>query len=141
MVARKKTAKKYNPSMAVPTEAQEQKMLIEMIRLKYPMLLFRVGMEAGKRNPRIAKQQGVTSGWPDLYFPHERRGFKSLWIELKRTGEKLYKSNGEPKDQRIMNQIKIIDELRELNHCASIKFGAKEAMTMIDWYFAKVAPT
>jgi len=121
--------------LTAPSEAKEQTMLIEMISIKYPNLIFRVGMEAGKRNPRFAKEQGVSSGWPDLYFPYESRGYKALWIELKKRDAKLFKKDKvTPKDQRIANQIRIMNFLENRGHVAKFCFGAKEALNTIDWY-------
>lgn len=142
-----RSSKRKNPKgkspmslLAVPSEAKEQAKLNEMIAIKYPELIYRVGMEAGKRNPMIAKQQGLTSGWTDLHFPYARQGFHSLWIELKRKGFNLYKKNGVPKDERISNQLKIIKELNTNNNYATFAFGAEEAMKVIDWYFGRVMP-
>jgi len=122
--------------LAVPSEAKEQANLIEMISIKYPELIFRVGMESGKRNPKLAKKQGVTSGWPDIHFPYSNNGYNGLYIELKHKGFNLYKKNGEPKDQRIANQLRIIKVLQANNNIAVFCFGADEAMKTIDWYFA-----
>lgn len=121
--------------LSVPSEGKEQAMLIEMITLKYPHAIYRVGMESGKRNPMIAKKQGINSGWPDIYFPYAAHGYRDLYIELKKQNEKLFKKDKvTPKDTRIANQIMIMDFLKSGGSYAAFCFGAKEAIKIIDWY-------
>ncbi len=78
-----------------PTEAQEQEALFswaEMCLGKYPelALLHHITNE-GKRseaNGAALKRQGLKKGVPDIHLPVARGAFHSLYIEMKRIGEK-----------------------------------------------------
>ncbi|TGK45550.1 hypothetical protein [Leptospira bouyouniensis] len=124
-----------------PSEAQEQSALVHLLDVTYPTLKYRVGMESGKRNPLIAKKQGVSSGWSDFHFPYARKGKIGLWIELKKKGEKLFKADGiTPKDKRIKNQIETGSFLVKQNHEFHFAFGAEEAFKIVRNYFLEERP-
>lgn len=77
--------------LPVPTEAQEQTMLMSWAELqsgKYPelKLLYHVP-NGGSRNKAEAgrlRAEGVKAGVPDLCLPVARREYHGLYIELKR---------------------------------------------------------
>ncbi|TGM22005.1 hypothetical protein [Leptospira meyeri] len=127
--------------LGVPSEAKEQSALVHLLGVTYPTLKYRVGMEAGKRNPNFAKKQGVTSGWSDWHLPYARKGKIGLWIELKKKDEKLFKKDGvTPKDTRIKNQIETGAFLEKQNHEFHFAFGAEEAFKIIKNYFSEERP-
>ncbi|MCW7475527.1 hypothetical protein [Leptospira levettii] len=127
--------------LSAPSEAKEHSALVHLLGVVYPNLKFRVGMEAGQRNPLFAKRQGVTSGWSDFHFPYARKGKIGLWIELKKVDEKLFKADGiTPKDNRIKNQIETGFFLACQNHEFHFAFGAQEAFKIIQNYFSEEKP-
>ena len=75
--------------MKIPTEHQEQVMLIKWFDLQYPELRGRLAAcpNGGQRNVIVAaklKAEGVRPGYPDLNLLVPRHGFSGLFIELKR---------------------------------------------------------
>lgn len=69
----------------VPLEAEEQVKVVTYARNR-GLLIFSVP-NGGKRGLMEAirlKQQGTASGIPDLILPMARKGYHSLYIELKR---------------------------------------------------------
>ena len=66
----------------VPTEHEEQRLLISLFRKKYdPVRIFAIpnGGYRGKIEAMKFKAEGVSAGVPDLYVPEWK-----LWIEMKR---------------------------------------------------------
>tara|TARA_R110000822_G_scaffold82279_1_gene194744 strand:- start:2114 stop:2449 length:336 start_codon:yes stop_codon:yes gene_type:complete len=64
------------------TEHQEQRMLIQWFRRRYPARRIFAIPNGGQRNKATAmnlKIEGVVSGVPDLFVPEW-----SLWVEMKR---------------------------------------------------------
>ena len=78
-----------NITMKIPTEHEEQVMLIKWFDLQYPELRGRLAAcpNGGQRNVIVAaklKAEGVRPGYPDLNLLVPRHGFSGLFIELKR---------------------------------------------------------
>lgn len=78
--------------MMIPTENEEQATLFEWANFAsgaYPELKLLYAIpNGGYRPPRTAamlQRTGVKPGVPDLCLPIARRGFSSLYIEMKRT--------------------------------------------------------
>jgi hypothetical protein len=114
----------------VPTEHEEQCVVIEWRNLhisKWPELaLLHAIPNGGHRHKAVAvklKAEGVESGVPDLHLPIARRGFISLWIEMK------------AEDGTVRREQKWwLQQLGEQGNCAVVKHGADEAIAMIKWY-------
>lgn len=114
------------------TEAQHQATLIKWtqqstIRQAFPelALLYHIP-NGGSRNPiegKHLKSQGVKSGVPDLHLPVNRKGFNSLYIELKT-------EKGRPSE----NQKWWIERLKEQGNYACVCHGWKEAKDCLLWY-------
>lgn len=120
-----------------PFESMEQEEFIEAMKLKYPDIKFRVGMEGvrlAKGTRYKMKKQGMKSGWFDIFIPLPKLMYHSLSIELKRQDGKLLKKDRSPIDERTKNQIEIWKYLNDLNHCAVFAFGAKQALQFVDLY-------
>ena len=99
------------------------------IRQKWPdlKLLFHVKNETteGARQVAVDRSSGVKRGVPDLCLPVARRGYHSLWVELKN-------ETGRPsKEQKWW-----IEELGKQGCKASICHGWQEAVRLIEWYMS-----
>lgn len=132
-----KVRKPMKLKMPSPVEEKEQESFVEAMKVLYPDLKFRIGME-GARLPKGTrykmKRQGMESGWFDIYIPMPKGNYHSLWIELKRSDAKLLKKDGNPVDERTKNQIEIWRYLNDINHRAVFAFGAKQALKFVDCY-------
>lgn len=76
------------------TEFEHQKTVVEWAKLvgkyfKPELNALHAIPNAGKRNPAQAKGEGICAGVPDLHLPVPRKGFASLYIEMKRLGGKV----------------------------------------------------
>lgn len=75
-------------------------------------------------------------GFPDLtiFSPNEK--YHALLIELKKTGESLYKRDGITfKSEHLEQQNKVHKELLKSNYYATFAIGFNEAKQIIDNYF------
>lgn len=120
-----------------PVEEKEQEAFIEAMRLLYPDIKFRIGMEGvklAKATKFKMKKQGMVRGWFDIYIPMPKGKYHSLSIELKRQDGKLLKQDRSPIDERTMKQMEIWRYLNDLNHCAVFAFGAKQALQFVELY-------
>jgi len=112
------------------SEAQQQSAIFKwsrLVREKYPELKLLHAIPNGGRRDSIEamhlKQQGVKPGVPDMHLPVARKGFLSLYIELKT-------EKGKPSSE----QTWWIEELNNQGNHAQICFGFKAAINLIEWY-------
>ena len=124
----RRTRKKSN--RLIPTEHEEQLVVIQWRDLhisKCPELaLLHAIPNGGHRHKAVAvklRAEGVEAGVPDLHLPVARRGFHSLWIELKAEDGKVSRE-----------QQRWLKQLAEQGHCAVLKHGADAAIATIRWY-------
>lgn len=122
------------------TEYQEQVLLCEYIRYHYPLVIFFSDLSGIKLPMGLAKKvKGLkcSRGIPDLFIACPTKGYYGLFIELKRTGTKLYKKNGDIyKDAHLEEQARVLDNLRKDGYRAEFCLGYQDAVTLIDWYLA-----
>lgn len=112
------------------SEAQHQRNVIvwsQIHRAEYPelALLFHIP-NGGTRDEIEAKHlqsQGVRRGVPDLCLPVARRGYHSLWLEMKTLCGRVSDAQGWWKDK-----------LTEQGACAVIAYGWKAAVRTLEWY-------
>jgi hypothetical protein len=112
------------------TEAQHQSAVFKWslaVRVKYPELKLLHAIPNGGRRDKIEaahlKQQGVKPGVPDIHLPVARRGFHSLYIELKR-------EHGRASAE----QDWWIEELTKQGNLAKVCQGWKDAVRLLEWY-------
>ena len=99
-------------------------------------LLFAIP-NGGKRDKVTAsrlKAEGVKSGVPDICLPVARAGYHSLYIELKRIGDK--EQDRKPGIASTA-QDRWISNLKNQQHCAVVCYGWHEAAAVVEWYLGK----
>jgi hypothetical protein len=131
--------KKKKPREKRVLEEDEQFNVIRYLRDKHPDVLFRVSID-GVRLPigilmKIKKSGGLQKGLPDIEIFHPNNGYHGLFIEMKKTGRKLKKKNGEWVDEKIELQALTIQKLNSLGYLAAFADGEKDAIKIIDDYF------
>lgn len=132
-----KVRKPMKLKLSSPVEEKEQAAFVEAMKVLYPDLKFRIGMEGARlaKGTRFKmKKQGMESGWFDIQIPMPKGKFHSLWIELKRSDAKLLKKDRTPVDERTKNQLEMWRYLNGIDHCAVFAFGAKQALLFVDLY-------
>jgi len=116
-------------------EYNTHKAITDYIRIQYPYILFRTDMGGTRLPIGLAvkmKRLQKCKGFPDLFLYTSRKGYHGLAIEIK---EKEYlKKNGEPKDERIAQQLKVISQLKKEGYLAVFCIGFDEAKKTIDGY-------
>ena len=122
------------------SEKIEHKQVVAYIRAQYPNVIFRTDFSAGiklsKRQAVNQQQLQSCKGFPDITIFHANNKYHALLIELKKTGEKLYKKDGVTfKSEHLDNQNKVHKELRNCNFYATFAIGFQEAKEIIDNYF------
>lgn len=115
-----------------PLEFDIQKAFMQWVRLSENLIpelrLLHAIPNGGHRHPAVGgkmKAEGVRSGIPDLHLPVIRNSFPSLYLETKRPGEALSKS-----------QIKIIRLLRQERNVVVVCFSTEELITRTKQYLA-----
>jgi len=119
------------------TEQREQSQIITYIRTQYPKVVAWSDMSGIKLPIGLAvKVKGLKThrGIPDIFIAEPRHGFSGLFIELKRTGEKLTKKSGEWKTEHLQEQYDMLKMLRERNFAAVFAIGFDQAKLLIDTY-------
>jgi hypothetical protein len=115
--------------LPVPTEHEEQKILVKWFSLQYPKIGNRLVAvpNGGQRNVIVAsklKAEGVRAGFPDLMLLMPRGEFMGLMIEMKRVkGGTLQ-----------VEQAEWLDWLNKQGYMAVICKGAQAAQDTIKSY-------
>lgn len=120
------------------SELQEQEMLVNYIELNYPEILpistlngFKLPIGLAMKAARLNKKRGI----PDLIILEPKGKYHGLMIELKRTGEKIYKQNGELyENDHLKEQDKILKHLQSRMYYAQFCIGFEEARDVLNKY-------
>lgn len=126
--------------MSYKQEEQEHLMVCNYIRTNYPNVIFLSDL-SGVRLPiglatKISHMKS-DRGIPDLIILEARGGAHGLLIELKKTGTKLYKQNGDLlSSDHIREQISMHEQLRKKGFMCEIAIGFSEATKLIDLYMS-----
>jgi len=108
--------------------SEEQEQILLSAWLTKHNIMHHHSPNGGLRNAREGakfKRMGVRAGWPDVHLPYARKGYYSLFIEVKR------KVGGQLTD----SQKYCLEELNKLGHLAVVARGADEAIEIIKQYF------
>ena len=120
------------------TEDQEQIQLCQYIKLQYPKVIFNTdlsGIKLTMGQAKKVKKMRSSRAFPDLVIYEPLKGYKALFIELKRTGERIYKKDGSlRKNEHIEEQAEMLQELNNRGYKAVFAIGFKEAKNVVDNY-------
>lgn len=119
------------------SEAFEHEMICSYLKANYPDVIFisdasglRLPIAQATRWSRLKSHRGI----PDLIILEPRRASHGLCIELKRTGEKVVKKDGTPKNPHIAEQLQILDKLYEKGYAITMAIGFENARDIINEY-------
>lgn len=125
------------------SEAIEHEILCNYIKVNYPDVVFLSDSSGisftsnGKKNwAKInqIKRTRSSNGIPDLIILYPSSGYHGLMIELKRTGEKIYKKDGSLKTDHLKEQNEVLHILESLGYVARFAIGFEEARKLVDEY-------
>ena len=118
-------------------EAQEHKQVVDYIKLQYPKVIFNTDMSGIKLTIGQAKKAAQLRSkhkFPDLVIYHSNSLYHGLFIELKKTGEKIYKKDGNFKTEHLKDQVNTLIALHDNGYCAQLARGFNHAKAIIDDY-------
>lgn len=111
------------------TEADEQYVVGEYLRLKYPNVLWTIAPQGMKLPIGVAvkmKRLGYKSGTPDILIFQPNHKYHGLFIEMKRE-----------KTGRLSSaQIDFINKAERLGYKTAVCWGSREAIIAIDNYMS-----
>lgn len=118
-------------------EEIEHTIICNWIKSNYPNVIFNTDLSGIKLpigQAKKIKRLRSSKAFPDLVVYEPRCGYSALFIELKRTGEKIKNKNGEFKTDHLKEQAKMIEELNKRGFLATFAIGFKEALEIIGNY-------
>lgn len=121
------------------SEKLEHRQICRYLRIQYPDVIFNTDLSGIKLNQGQAiavKELRSSNGFPDIMIFEARKGFNGLFIELKRTGEVIYKRDGTVKTDHLKQQEQMISNLKKRGYEACFCIGFEEAKNKIDWYLS-----
>lgn len=122
------------------SEAIEHTMLCNYIRSNFPHVVFLSDASGIKMTMGQAiKWKGMRSsnGIPDLIILCPNSIYHGLMIELKKTGEKIYKKDGSLKTEHLREQDEVLKSLRARGYYATFAIGFSEARDIVCQYMTK----
>lgn len=133
------TAKQFREMNAEPkTESDLQIAVATYLRNKYPDLIFHSDFGSGIKMTmgQAVKNSKQQSGhkWLDLFIAHPNNGYSGMMIELKKSGTRLKKLNGEWANDHIKEQNETIGMLILRGYFACFAVGYTEAINRIEEY-------
>lgn len=123
------------------SEYSEHKSICDYLRIQYPDVVFTsdssgIRMTIGNAKKMLALKSRHKI--PDLIIFAPRSGYHGLIIEMKKTGEKVFKTDGTMyANPHQIKQKKTLDALTESGYFATFAIGFEEAKNIIDYYFNK----
>ena len=122
-------------------EEDEHALVVQYLKDNHEGILFKTDL-SGIRMPiglaKKVKKLRSDNGYPDIEILEPVGKYSVLFIELKRTGTKLYKKNGEPvKNEHFAEQRLLHEQLNKRGYYACFAVGYQEAVEIIEKYFKK----
>ena len=123
------------------SEQLEHEQVCRYISNNYPDILFTTDLSGIYLHPTTAKKiKHLKScrGFPDIFILQPNKNFKVLFIELKKTGEKIFKKDGSYKTEHLQEQSQVIQRLNNLGYLATFCIGFDSAIETIDIYLSMI---
>lgn len=120
------------------TELSEQLQFCRYMDTHYPHLIYM--SNAGGLRMTIGqamqwKRLNSRRGMPDLFIAEPRGKFSGLFIEMKKTGEKIVKKDGVTlKTPHLVEQDEVLFLLRCAGYQAQFALGLTEAISILEEY-------
>lgn len=128
----------------VAKESSLHQQVVDYLKYQYPKIIFRTDFAAGIKMTigQAVKHRKIQKckAWPDLFICAPRGGYYGLFIELKKSFDEIYLKSGQyKKDEHIMQQLKIIEQLNGLGYAAVFGCGFEHTKDIIDNYLKPCA--
>ena len=117
----------------------------DYLRKNYPDVLFRTDFSSGmKMTPgQAAKHKKFQKGraWPDLFIAESNNFASGLFLEIKAENVIVFKKNGKVrKNKHLIEQDKMLKELRKKGYRARFAIGYNQAIFEIQQYLGEPNP-
>lgn len=125
------------------TEEQELLQVVKYFKIAYPNLIIKTNYDHFKSSVWHAKRLNALNtqikGYPDIFIPLLRKNatggvYGGLFIEFKRTGEKILNKSQSLKTEHLKNQNSIIQKLNDLGYYAVFGLGFENTKEIINKY-------
>lgn len=117
------------------------------LRHEYPHVIFRTdggGLKLSKNQAITFARMQYCKGWPDLQILNASRGYRGLFLELKKEGVTIYLKKTDGSGNKVMvanphmRQQKVThDMLKREGFCAGFVVGYDHAIRVVDWYMCR----
>lgn len=123
------------------TEAQEHSLICKWLKEDHRGVMFNTDMSGIRLSIGMAKHSKTLrshNGFPDLFIIEKRGTYSGLFIELKRTGEKLYMKNGTTAiSDHVAEQFVVRYELQQRGFKCEFAIGIEHAKQIINNYLTQ----
>lgn len=114
----------------VPTEHEEQKMIISWAKRHYILSNLLIAIPNGGKRSMLTglrlKKEGVMPGVSDLFLAYPNKGYHGLWIELKRRNA--------PPSALLDSQKAWLEKMIKFGYAAHVARGFDEAKKILEDY-------
>ena len=119
--------------------------ICDYLRKNYPDVLFRTDFSSGmKMSPgQAAKHKKFQKGraWPDLFIAESNNFASGLFLEIKAEDVIVFKKSGKiRKNKHLIEQDKMLKELRKKGYRARFAIGYNQAIFEIQQYLGEPKP-
>ena len=124
----------------MPSEQDTHIAICKYLQLQYPQVLFTSessGLRVTISQARRLKTMRSCAGLPDILIFEPRKKYYGLFLEVKKEGTKVFKKDGEIRqDKHLQEQEEILHQLKLRGYFAEFVVGFDEAKSIIDYYFS-----
>jgi hypothetical protein len=122
------------------SEYLEHKQVCQYILFQHPDAIFFSDLSGIKMSIGLAvkiKSLKSSRAIPDLFIAEPRGIYNGLFIEMKKTGEKIFKKDLiTPVNDHVAEQMQMLQRLREKGYYAKFAIGFNDAIDIINYYFS-----
>lgn len=134
------SSKKSKNKKPQQTEFLEQVRFVQWFKLQYKNVILN-GSLGGLKLPIgqavKAKRMGSLRAFPDLFIAKPTKQYAGLFIELKKTGERLTKEDGTYASEHIKEQADMLNRLSAIGYKAVFAIGYDEAVRITKAYLGQ----
>ena len=125
------------------TEEQELQQIVNWFKLQYPNYIIKTNYDHFKSSVWHAKRLNALNtqikGYPDIFIPIIRKNatggvYGGLYIEFKRTGEKILNKSQGLKTDHLKNQNAMLQKLYDSGYYATFGLGFENTKEIINNY-------
>ncbi|MDX1628419.1 MAG: hypothetical protein R3345_06950 [Fulvivirga sp.] len=133
--------KTYRPTRSPLKNTKEEdvhRTICLYVKAKYPDVIFmsdgsglKLPMGLAKKYASLKSSRGI----PDLFIAEPKGKYGGLFIEIKNENVVVFNKDGTlRKDEHLIEQAKVLDELKKKGYASYFAIGAKMAIEIIDDY-------